>query len=617
MIPGALLWAADATIVLVGAFASVRLRHGGTASSRHLILAAAFAALAALPLALWSTPVVIRLEVPQTTVSTLSSLMASTPKRSAALAMSRPPASTSSPTRPTWDMSRVVPVVWLLGAGLCAMRVWVGVRRTRGIRRGAIRWPDGDTLARGHGVEVLLHDALTGPITFGVVRPAIVFPASARDWSREDVSRAFAHELEHVHRHDWAVLCATSVICAAYWWHPLVWIAARRLRLEAEKACDDAALEIGDGRDYADQLVRLAEHAIAERALWMAMARRGDLAERVNAILDSTRPRHRRTTAGTAVMTTAAAITVFCLTPYRVGAATQIPVRLRPSSSTIATGPAADDAVPVADSVARARARVAALPRHQSSNSAPRFEVASVKENKSGSDRSAITTVGNRVTITNVPLRFIILEAYGLRDHELADAPAWTTETAYNITGTFPGGQAVSQEDARAMLRDLLGQRFGLTVRHESRILPAYSLVAVDRARPGPRLTKSHIDCDQWTAAARPPFAEGPPSLVAPDGRRPLCRLVVTRRFLTGGTVGIDRVAAALQSLVQRPVVDGSGLAGAFDVDLNWEFDESTSDAVPASIFTAVQEQLGLKLESTRTPFDVTVVASIRRAESD
>ena len=112
-------------------------------------------------------------------------------------------------------------------------------------------------------VEVLLHEALTGPMTCGVVHPAIVLPRDAQSWEAEDLNRAIVHELEHVRRGDWVSHCLARAVCAVYWFHPLVWIAWRQLALEAERSCDDAVLGRSEATAYADQLVGLARRLSA------------------------------------------------------------------------------------------------------------------------------------------------------------------------------------------------------------------------------------------------------------------------------------------------------------------------------------------------------------------
>src|SRR6185503_13517688 len=110
------------------------------------------------------------------------------------------------------------------------------------VRRRATRWDRGQSITRAiaghHGMtrvpEVVIGGAIAVPFTAGVRRPIIVFPTDADDWSDDDVRRALVHELEHIRRADWVVLLCSRAVCVAYWFHPLAWIAWRRLRLEIE-----------------------------------------------------------------------------------------------------------------------------------------------------------------------------------------------------------------------------------------------------------------------------------------------------------------------------------------------------------------------------------------------
>jgi hypothetical protein len=171
-------------------------------------------------------------------------------------------------------------------------------------------------------VNIVLHEQITAPLTCGVLNPVVILPADAPDWSRPELRRALLHELEHVRRHDWWTLVAARAICAAYWFNPLTWIAYRQLGLEAERACDDAAIEGEETTQYAEQLVALARRlttTVNEPAL--AMARRSDLASRVAALLDRGQVRGRAGYARAALVAVPAAMLVLTIAPLRLVAA--------------------------------------------------------------------------------------------------------------------------------------------------------------------------------------------------------------------------------------------------------------------------------------------------------
>jgi uncharacterized protein (TIGR03435 family) len=255
----------------------------------------------------------------------------------------------------------------------------------------------------------------------------------------------------------------------------------------------------------------------------------------------------------------------------------------------------------------------------------PAFDVASVKENTSVSDRGGPGPTPGRFRDINTPLRFILLDAFHVMDHQLIGAPEWTESVRYDIIATYDPKAARSEEDTRAMLRTLLADRFALKTHRETRELPVYSLgMARKDGALGPQLVRSSIDCERWIAEKRPQMSAGSASPVAPGGKRPVCQILTTRRFITAGTRTMQHLLGPLQAMTGRPIIDRTGLTGAFDFDLQW----TSGPVAPApgaplppddgpSIFVALQEQLGLRLEPGGAPFEVIVVDSIQRPTPD
>ena len=266
---------------------------------------------------------------------------------------------------------------------------------------------------------------------------------------------------------------------------------------------------------------------------------------------------------------------------------------------------------------------VAALAAAQSSQ--PSFDVASVKENTSGSGAGGFAPpTPGRMRITNTPLRFILEYAFQLRRHQLIGLPEWAESVAFDMTATFPIDPPRTEDDRRAMLRGLLVDRFGLKTHRERREIPIYVLVVARKdGALGPQLVRSTIDCEQWIAENRARTGAGSPSPV-PGSKRPTCQMVARRYSITAGTQTIQQLTNALQALTGRPVADRTGLTGTFDFDLQW----TSGPVAPApgaspppddgpSIFAALQEQLGLRLESGRDTFDVVVVDAVQRPTPD
>lgn len=241
---------------------------------------------------------------------------------------------------------------------------------------------------------------------------------------------------------------------------------------------------------------------------------------------------------------------------------------------------------------------------------APSFEVASVKLNKTGEPQSvAQMQPGGRVTLINRTLRYFVQFAYSslesqLHDLQIVGGPDWADRDRFDITAKMEGNPSPGRETAnlaRMMLRAVLAERFQLKLRTESRELPVYALVLgrPDR-RLGPGLRPRQDSCEG--VIPRP----GLPDL---KEDRPLCG------YLRGGQGTLNYRGVSISSLLRpsaiggldRIVIDQTRLQGHFDIDLTWAVDTSASTDAP-SIFTAVQEQLGLKLEPTRAPLEVLVI---------
>jgi uncharacterized protein (TIGR03435 family) len=259
----------------------------------------------------------------------------------------------------------------------------------------------------------------------------------------------------------------------------------------------------------------------------------------------------------------------------------------------------------------------------------PKFEVASIKENKSGNDGGQTSGVNvGHYTATNIPLYFLVLTSYQLLDHQLAGMPEWTRSTAYDISAGYPPELRPDQSQLRGMVRALLEDRFHLVAHHEMRQLDAYALTLARKDRKlGPQMSASNTDCARWLAEGRPQIGAGGVSAIAPGGKRPECLILASRRgTLTAGSKSMLELAVTLQSFVGRPVIDRTGLAGVFNMDMQWTPSPADASAptgagaatdVGASLFTALQEQLGLKLESTKASFDVLVIDRIERPTPD
>ena len=252
----------------------------------------------------------------------------------------------------------------------------------------------------------------------------------------------------------------------------------------------------------------------------------------------------------------------------------------------------------------------------QSPPAAPSFEVASIKRNVSSEPGGYIRVEeGVRFNATGVPLSFILRQAYGVMENQIVNQPDWLTSERYDIRGKAPDGVEVYPNMA-PLLRSLLRDRFGFQSHTEQRDLPTYDLVmARSDRRLGPKISQADFDCGARQTAAVPQAGLS----------GPVCNITFGpgRIFVRG--FSIARFAGGLVSEVQRTVVDKTGLTGAWNFELLYTPDRPVSlngaivqpNPDAPSLFTAVQEQLGLKLESSRGPVDVLVIDRVNRPTED
>jgi uncharacterized protein (TIGR03435 family) len=265
--------------------------------------------------------------------------------------------------------------------------------------------------------------------------------------------------------------------------------------------------------------------------------------------------------------------------------------------------------------------------------SRPSFEVASVKPNTGGDNRMMLgMQPGGGITATNMPLRALVTWAYQLQDFQLVGAPEWIDNERFNITAkaTVEGVQGQPSEaemrDVRQRMQSLLEERFKLAAHRETRPLPVYALVL---ARPdgklGPQLRPSTVDCAAMAGRGRQAGPMAPPA----PGERPPCGMMMRPGAIAAGATTISQLIQPLSMFTHRTVIDHTGLKGNFDIDLSFTPDQMPAGAPPPgvaappidpngpSIFTALQEQLGLKLESENAPVEVLVIDRVERPTPD
>jgi uncharacterized protein (TIGR03435 family) len=286
-------------------------------------------------------------------------------------------------------------------------------------------------------------------------------------------------------------------------------------------------------------------------------------------------------------------------------------------------------ALPVTVGIASAPRVLAQAPAAQAPSR--KFDVASIKPNKSGDGRIMIGRPSpDRLTVTNMPLRELVRVAYQVQPFQISGGPDWIGSERFDVAAKADG--PFSATEGWDMLRSLLEERFKLAVHTETKEMPIYALVlARSDGRLGEKLRPSGPNCAPQRQPAGLPGPPPPPPGAAtiargrgndPNGP-PRCPTIFGPGFMSARSTTMQQLARGLGPQVRRVVVDRTGLSGEFDADLEFtpEFrppalPDGPNIAIPAdgpSIFTAVQEQLGLKLESDKGPVEMVV---IDRAES-
>jgi uncharacterized protein (TIGR03435 family) len=225
----------------------------------------------------------------------------------------------------------------------------------------------------------------------------------------------------------------------------------------------------------------------------------------------------------------------------------------------------------------------------------PSFEVASIKPNKSGAGAIGNKFEPQRMAWTNVPLRELIRAAFRIQPYQLLGAPVWVASDTWDIDARTESPATTQQK--MEMLQTLLADRFQLKLHRETRELPEYKLVI---AKGGAKLRHA-LESD-------------------PDETR------IGRGLIENRHMSIGDLAGWLKGELGRPVSDDTGLAGNYSVKLEWVPDEGqpnsqgaipSADSTGATIFSAIQEQLGLKLEAHKGPVEILIIDRVEKPSAN
>jgi uncharacterized protein (TIGR03435 family) len=543
-------------------------------NGRYFLACAALMAMAIAPMVTW---IVLRGPTPESVAITFTAPMSTArtePARSISLALP----SDADRAMPGVFLSWVV-AFWLTGATAFSLRLlggWILAERlgSRMVRPAAADWQR--TFERlktricvSRPVRLLVSGLLQAPAAVGWLWPVVLVPAGAlAGLPTAQLEALLLHELAHIRRHDYLVHILQSVIEAVFFYHPGVWWISNHMRAERELCCDDIAVSVTcDPVIYARALAEFDSARLIQPTVMAASG--GSLSDRIARLLGQSSA-SRRGASGTA---TAPLLILLVIGVWAVFA--QPAVR-------------------------------------------PQFEVASIKPSFSQRIMN-VRPLPGRLTADAI-VQILVQYAYGVAPFQVVGGPNWLTSKRYQIDAKADVG--ASRDQMFLMLESLLEDRFQLKTHRDIKELPVFALVPNKGSLklPPPKegvCVDSAVDAPaEWAGAGR---------MAAPGEVQPTqdqCGSAVVALGLggariKGGKIAMPELVRTLSKLVGRSVIDRTGFRGLFDLQLDFVPDDTTpsmpppppgSDITGVSIAQALQQQLGLRLESTRGPVEVIVV---------
>jgi uncharacterized protein (TIGR03435 family) len=455
--------------------------------------------------------------------------------------------------------------VWMCGFAAMAWCWLISWRRMRAEVRAATACKIGLAL---DGIRILQSESLMEPCVFGILRPVILLPPGIQELlTREQLSAIVMHEVCHARRRDNLIAALHMLPECLFWFFPPVHAVGRQLMQERENACDEAVLRtFGNRETYAQSILAVCRLGIAAAPACAAGVGVAGLKRRIEAIM-----RHRASAHVTWRVRVALALAAFAAVagPVVTGALFVRPVDAQSHGGATAPQP---------------------------------FAVASIKPNHTGARNSGFRRfVGGNLDAVNITLKGLIAFAYDIPQERVLQGPSWMDGERYDILAKpEPGGDAradAAMNTIRLRTQALLAERFHLAMHKDTRQLPIFRLL-VDNGGPKHLQTPKGDKADLFT-----------------NGHHVTCQAAsmefFAKNFLAGQVGG--------------PVIDQTGIKGAFDFTLDWAADDlsgrpstdagaAAPDSAGPSFFSALREQLGLKLEAGKGPVEVLIVDHAEKA---
>jgi bla regulator protein BlaR1 len=494
-------------------------------------------------------------------------------------------------------------LTWFVGCSGHLVAWWLRWRRFAAIARVGAPIEEGRELAALRRVQPLVGarqrlaflscDTSCEPGVFGILRPVLLWPESIGERLTDaQLETVLAHELCHIRRRDNLTAAVHMFVEAMFWFHPLVWWLEKRMVDERERACDEAVIRLGgEPQSYAESILKTCEFYVESPSI-VAGVTGSDLKKRVETIItnrmtDTLNVRKKLFLASVGMVAVAGPVIIGLLDGSQIQAQTQ-------ATQSQATGRSPEPLT---------------------------IEVASIKRNNSDRPGPQFRPQSGGFSAEGITLQLLVEMAYGIQQFQISGAPAWMSTDRFDITLKVDGVTGPLPQDRwSSALQSLLTDRFRLKIHRDTKEGPIYALTAGSR---GPKL--------QIAAGVRP-------------------LMMSARNGYISGTTDLTVLGDVLAWRLERPVLNKTGLSGVYDIELIWTPDvgQLTGNSLPPpppppppaktargnmpllpmrtapapdpsgpSLFVAVQEQLGLKLESTRGPVEVLVIDSVERPTPD
>jgi uncharacterized protein (TIGR03435 family) len=580
--------------------------------------------------------------------------------------------------------SNLVPLllaVWLCGILLVLfswVRGWLRIRAS--VRASSLM-----TLVAE--VPVLSSPLLIEPGIFGIFRPVLLLPEGINErLTKAQLGAIIAHEMCHVRRRDNLTAAIHMVVEALFWFHPAVWWIKTRLLDEREQACDEVVLQSGNEADvYAESILNVCKFCIESPLACVAGVAGSDLKRRIARIMTERVALNlgldRKLLLALAATVAIAFPVVFGLLQIKQANAqstvgnpaqditgtwqgtlhagldlrgvlkiskadgsgynavfysidqTQMPIRvtkivlegttvrfsIEAGMSGSFEGKLSPDGTSIAGTwsqfsfthpltLTRAKLETAweisTQQQPMAADANPSFATATIKPSKPETPEKALVLHGGHLAVTNITLSELITEAYKVNSKQIIGTRAWADTDKFDISAQYGGGEP-NENQFRSMIQKLLADSFKLSLHRDKRELQVYAL---SRAGNGSKLAQSSADPKQL------------PSLIFADPGKLNVRNGTMQDFVNVMQLGV----------LDRPVLDQTGIQGRYDFTLNWTPDDSQfpgmgvriphpADGVyaPPPLPIAIQQQIGLKLEVVRAPVEALVIDHVEKPSVD